>query len=198
MSEVVNEPVRASNLSRRAMLRGMSVAAGALVVGAATSGRALAQMAKGAPAAPHTGFGAMVAIAPDGVVSFTCPSSEMGQGTQETLARILAEELDCDWERLTILQPWADRAFNNPVMGKQMTASSATTTGYYMSLRKAGAAARLMLIQAAAAQWAVAESDLIAQSGFVIHAASQRRAGYGTFAAAASALVAPADPPLKP
>ena len=75
-------------LSRREWLLG----AGALVVSTSLSTLATAQeVDKGAK------FGAMVAVLPDGSVHFTCPSSEMGQGTQEALARLVAEELDCDW-----------------------------------------------------------------------------------------------------
>ena len=124
-----------TNLSRRTLMLGT----GALVLGAALPGMALA-------AESEARFGAMIAITPDGLVHFTCPSSEMGQGTQETLARFVAEELDCDWQRLRVLLPWADRAFINPAMGKQMTANSATTVGYFQTLRKAGATARAMLL----------------------------------------------------
>ncbi|KAG5727292.1 hypothetical protein E4T56_gene14956, partial [Termitomyces sp. T112] len=115
-----------------------------------------------ARAQESAGFGAMIAIAPDGAVHFTCPSSEMGQGTQETLARLVAEELDCDWARMQVLLPWADRAFINPGMGKQMTANSATTVGYFLPLRRAGAAARMMLMQAGAGRGGVAGEQVSA------------------------------------
>ena len=175
------------NLSRRTMLHGLG--AGVLALGGA-----LPRMAAGEERA---GFGAMIAITPDGVVHFTCPSSEMGQGTQETLARLVGEELDCDWQRLQVLLPWADRAFANPAMGKQMTANSATTVGYYAVLRQAGAAARRMVMQAAAARWSVPLGEVSTQEGSVLHIASGRRLSYGAVAADAARLPVPADVPLK-
>ena len=175
-----------TNLSRRALMLGT----GALVLGAALPGMALA-------AESEAQFGAMIAITPDGLVHFTCPSSEMGQGTQETLARLVAEELDCDWQRLRVLLPWADRAFINPAMGKQMTANSATTVGYFQTLRKAGATARAMLLYAGAARLGVAVDSLTTQDGIVRHPASGRSLSYGDLASAAAALPIPAQVTLK-
>jgi isoquinoline 1-oxidoreductase beta subunit len=174
------------NLSRREALLGLG--AGAFVLGTGLPAFA-------ADAEPH--FGAMIAIAADGSVHFTCPSSEMGQGTHETLARLVGEELDCDWQKLQVLLPWADRAFINPGMGKQMTANSATTVGYYQALRKAGAAARAMLLQAAATRLGVPVADLTTQTGMVRHAASGRALSYGELASAAAALPVPAQVALK-
>lgn len=176
---------RVLNLSRREMLHGLG--AGVLALGFGFPARAQG----------GAGFGAMIAIAPDGAVHFTCPSSEMGQGTQEALARLVGEELDCDWARMQVLLPWADRAFINPGMGKQMTANSATTVGYFLPLRRAGAAARMMLMAAGAARWGVAVDQISTQAGEVIHAASGRRLAYGALAAEAAHLPVPGDVALK-
>jgi len=176
---------RVLNLSRREMLHGLG--AGVLALGFGFPARAQGE----------AGFGAMIAIAPDGAVHFTCPSSEMGQGTQEALARLVGEELDCDWARMQVLLPWADRAFINPGMGKQMTANSATTVGYFLPLRRAGAAARMMLMAAGAARWGVAVDQVSTQGGEVVHAASGRRLTYGALAAEAARLPVPGDVALK-
>lgn len=177
-----------STVDRRSLLKGLGLSAGALVIGA---GPASAQAGGGAR------FGAMLAVAADGGVTIVCPSSEMGQGTQEALARIIAEELECDWNRVTIRQPWADRAFINPVAKRQLTANSMTVTGYYPMLRRLGAAARAVLIDAAATKFQVPAGQLTAAGGHVRHAASDRTLSFGELAAAASTLPLPSDPPLK-
>lgn len=174
------------NLSRRELLHGLG--AGALALGFGVK----------AGAQEGGGFGIMIAIAPDGVVHFTCPSSEMGQGTQETLARLVGEELDCDWARMKVVLPWADRAFLYPGMFKQMTANSATTVAYFMPLRKSAAAVRMMVMQAAANRWGVAVDQLSTQSGEVVHGPSGRRLSYGDLAADAARMPMPKDVPLKP
>lgn len=179
-----------ANISRRRFIGALGLGAGALVVGAPLAGSARA--ATGAAA-----FGAMLAIAPDGAVTFVCPSSEMGQGTQEALARLVAEELDCDFDRLAVRLPWADPAFNNPAARRQLTANSMTVTGYDAMLRKAGATARAMLVQAAAARLGVSPAELGTSNGEVRHAASARTLGYGELAEAASALPVPAEVTLK-
>lgn len=180
-----------TNVSRRAFIGALGLGAGALVLGVpAASGTAPA-------AAPSAPFGAMLGIAADGSVTFVCPSSEMGQGTQEALARIVAEELDCDFDRLTVRLPWADPAFANPAIRRQLTANSMTVTGYHAALRKAGAGARAMLVQAAATRLGVPLGELATADGKVRHAASGRELGYGELAEAASALPAPATVALK-
>ena len=185
---------QAVNLSRRSFIAGLG-GAGALVLAPQIAQGAAFSGAPGEDEAAR--FGAMLAIAEDGAVTFVCPSSEMGQGTQEALARIVAEELDCDWAGMRVILPWAEEAFNNPVFGRQLTADSRTVTGYYTALRRTGAAARAMLIQAAAERLGVAAGDLSASGGIVSHPASGRRIGYGALAAAAALLPVPAEPPLK-
>ena len=177
-----------SRINRRGLLQVLGLGAGALVLGI---GPARAQAGGGQ-------FGAILGIGADGAVTIVCPASEMGQGTQEALARIIAEELDCDWAKVTIRQPWADRAFINPVAKRQLTANSMTVTGYFPSLRKLGASARASLVEAGAAKMGVPASDLTTAKGQVRHAASGRALGYGELAGAAAALPLRADPPLKP
>lgn len=180
----------AFNLSRRGFVAGLGFGMGALVLGT------VADAAETSVAGPSR-FGAMLAIAPDGSVTVVCPSSEMGQGTQEALARMIAEELDCAWSILAIKLPWADPVFANPLARKQLTANSMTVMGYYTALRKAGAAARAMLLDVASQKLGVAAAALVTRDGVVSDPATGRTLAYGSLAAEASALPVPSDPPLK-
>jgi isoquinoline 1-oxidoreductase subunit beta len=179
-----------TNLSRRNLVKALSLGAGAFILGAPIESAAQSAKASGR-------FGAMLAIASDGVITFVCPSSEMGQGTQDALARLIAEELDCNWAKLKIVQPWADLAFINPVARKQLTANSMTVTGYTPSLRRLGASARAMLVQAAAALLKVDPKELTTANGLVHHLPSKRHLSYGELAEAASGLSIPDKVPLK-
>lgn len=178
------------NLSRRGVLAGLGMGAGGLLLGSA--GKAWATT--GSTRDPAQ-FGPMLAIAPDGAVTLVVPSSEMGQGTQEALARIVAEELDCDFARLTVALPWADPAFANPFARRQLTANSMSVTGYYAVLRKLGAGARAMLLQAAAARLSVSVETLSAKAGRII--GGPRELTFGEVAADAAKLPVPAEPRLK-
>lgn len=181
------------NLSRRDLLAGMGLGAASLVLGSAGA-RAAPEVGAGPAAAT---FGPMLAIAADGAVTLVVPTSEMGQGTQEALARIVAEELDCDWSRLTVALPWADPAFANPQARRQLTANSMAVTGYYAPLRKLGAGARAMLLQAAAARLGVAPEALTIEAGTIRERSGARTLGFGEVAAEAARLPVPANPPLK-
>lgn len=182
------------NISRRGFVSALG-GIGALVLAPQAARAAAFSRADGHAGAPR--FSAMLSIGTDGTVTFVCPSSEMGQGTQEALARIVAEELDCDWNRMRVVLPWAQEEFNNPVFRRQLTADSRTITGYYASLRKTGAAARAMLIEAAAKRMDLPPSALIARMGMVIHEESGRSLAYGVLAQEAAALPVPDHPPLK-
>lgn len=176
------------NLSRRGVLAALGIGAGGLVLGGPSV--ALADTRQ-SPA----NFGPMLSIAADGAVTLMVPSSEMGQGTQEALARIVAEELDCDWARLVVVLPWADPAFANPAARRQLTANSMTVSGYYAPLRKLGAGARAMLVQAAATRLDLPVESLAVNAGVI--GAKGRSVTFGDVAEAASKLAAPASPVLK-
>jgi isoquinoline 1-oxidoreductase beta subunit len=128
----------------------------------------------------------------DGAVSLTVHRSEMGQGVRTALAMILADELEADWSTVRILQAPASSHF-----GSQTTSGSGTIAGSYDALRQAGAAARELLVAAAAGTWGVAPADCQARSGAVLHPATGRRLGYGELVPAARALPLPTDPALK-
>jgi isoquinoline 1-oxidoreductase beta subunit len=118
--------------------------------------------------------------------------SEMGQGVRTALPMILAEELEADWKQIEIEQAGASTLF-----GDQTTGGSASVRTTWDPMRKAGAAAREMLISAAALTWAVPRSSCVAENSHIRHAASKRQLTYGELAAKAATLPIPTDVPLK-
>jgi isoquinoline 1-oxidoreductase subunit beta len=135
---------------------------------------------------------AYLKITPDNLVTIVVPRSEMGQGVRTSLPMILAEELEADWKQIRIEQAGASTLF-----GDQTTGGSASVRTTWDPMRKAGAAAREMLISAAALEWGVARASCKAENGTVLHAASNRRATYGELATKAATLPAPTDVTLK-
>ncbi|ANK81627.1 MAG: hypothetical protein TEF_13105 [Rhizobiales bacterium NRL2] len=132
----------------------------------------------------------------DGAITFFVPASEMGQGVQTALTMIVAEEMDADWTAIrTVFAPY-HAAFDNPDYMVQVTGGSNSVTSHWEKLRKLGAAARMMLVEAAAESWGVAAADCATEGSRVRHP-DGRSAGYGELAAAAARLSPPSDPPLK-
>jgi isoquinoline 1-oxidoreductase beta subunit len=135
---------------------------------------------------------AYLKITPDDNVIVVVARSEMGQGVRTSLPMILAEELEADWKKIEIEQAGASTLF-----GDQTTGGSASVRTTWDPMRKAGAAAREMLISAAALQWGVARASCKAENGTVLHAPSNRRASYGELANKAATLPVPTDVTLK-
>src|SRR3989449_3446161 len=121
--------------------------------------------------------------------------SEMGQGVTTSLPMLLAEELEADWSKIRIESAPADKAYINPMFGMQGTGGSTSVRAAFTPLRKAGAAARELLVAAAAQTWSVDKAECRAERGAVIHTPSKRRLTYGKLAAKAAALPAPAEVP---
>ena len=180
----------ALELSRRGFLGSAAALAGGFVLGFPT--RAAAQGA----AAPE--INAWVVVQPDERVIIRIARSEMGQGTLTGLAQLVAEELDCDWARVSTEYPTPGRNLaRNRVWGNFSTGGSRGIRESHDYVRKGGAAARMMLVQAAADEWKVPAAECRAAAGVITHAASGRRASYGQVAAAAAKLAPPAEVPLK-
>src|SRR4051812_45054297 len=135
---------------------------------------------------------AFVTIAPNGMVTIIAPNSEMGQGIKTGLPMIVAEELDVPWSQVTIKQ-----GDLNPALGRQTSVGSQSTPSNYAPLRRAGATARAMLIQAAAESWNVTANECVTENGTVFHPPSNRRASYGELATKAATLPPPANVTLK-
>lgn len=135
---------------------------------------------------------AYLRIVPDGTITVVVARSEMGQGVRTSLPMILAEELEADWKRIRIEQAGASTLF-----GDQTTGGSASVRTCWTPMRKAGAAAREMLITAAALEWGIPRSLCKAENCAVIQAGSGRSLSYGELSSRAATLPIPPDPPLK-
>ncbi len=170
--------------SRRAFLKTSALGGAALVIG--FNGRRI--FAADAAFQPN----GWIKIASDGTVSLTIGKSEMGQGVRTAWAMLLAEELEADWSRLKLVQASPGPGFED--LG---TGGSGSMEDGWMMCRKAGAAAREMLISAAAAQWQVPPAECSARRGSVVHEKSARRADYGSLVAEAAKLPIPDRPTLK-
>ena len=179
--------------SRRGFLK--SGAGAALTIGFAlptTGWSARLEAATPAVFAPN----AWLRLTADGTVTVLCGSAEMGQGVLTAIPMLLAEELDADWKRVRVQQAPVDQAYNNPMFGMQATGGSTTVRAHWEPLRKAGAAAREMLVAAAAAQWKVPAAECRTEAGQVIHESGKKLA-YGALVPAAMKLAVPAEPTLK-
>jgi len=180
----MSSPARQFN--RRAFLK--SAAASGLLLGFDFTGTRLARGAE----AQAARLNAWIHIAPDETVTLFIHKAEMGQGTVTSLSMLLAEELECDWSRIRTEFPGIDRAYG-PNQGVVGSASIRTS---WQPLRRAGAAARLMLIQAAAQQWGADAARCRANDGAVTSPAGARLT-YGALADAAAKLPVPAAIELK-
>ena len=150
-------------------------------------------------AAPESAIplNAWIHVGSDDIVTILIDKSEMGQSILTGLAMIAAEELECDWKNVRTEFAPADKAYVNPQFGVQGTGGSSATRTSWEPLRKAGAAARLMMLEAAAQKWNVDKSECRAENGAILHAATKRRLSYGSLAEAAAKLPVPLDIPLK-
>jgi isoquinoline 1-oxidoreductase beta subunit len=184
-----------SALSRRGFIKASALTTGGLVlgffVGCTTEEIAEAAVVNVSPTAteppaqaPDFEPNAYLIIRPDGSVTVLVHRSEMGQGVNTSVAMIVAEELDADWESISVMQAAAD-----PVYGNQVTGGSQSISSSYDNLRMAGATARLMLVRAAAAMWGVSPESCSTEKGTV--RSGDQVLAYGELASAAAELPAP-------
>ncbi|MDB5040620.1 MAG: xanthine dehydrogenase family protein molybdopterin-binding subunit [Candidatus Eremiobacteraeota bacterium] len=138
-----------------------------------------------------------VRIAPDETITVMLSKSEMGQGVIMGMPTILADELDANIDHVRTEFAPPNLRYIDPDIGDQVTGGSTAAHSGWMPLRRAGAAARAMLVAAAAKQWGVEPSECTTRAGSVYHRRSNRTATYGSLAIAASALPVPTDVPLK-
>src|SRR6516165_12727834 len=135
---------------------------------------------------------AFVRIDRDGQVILTMPYVEMGQGTYTSIPMLIAEELEVELSQVRLEHaPPNEKLYANPLLGVQATGNSNAVRGAWQPLRQAGAAARAMLVSAAANRWNVEPASCRAQSGEVVHASTGRRIRYGELAADAARLPVP-------
>jgi CO/xanthine dehydrogenase Mo-binding subunit len=182
-----------AHFSRRALLAGGLAATGALVIGFEAPVGVRRARAQGAGVfAPNQ----WIRIDRDGVVTIVNSVPEMGQGSLTTMPMIVADELDADLNTIKVEQAPADPArYANPVTGNQSYGGSRGVRDHLAMLRKAGAAAREMLMQAAAQEWGVPVGEVTTEPGVVLHKGSGRRLTYGQLVDKAAQLPYPRIPP---
>lgn len=192
-----------SNPSRRKFIRDSAALAGGLVIGfylPGKGGRAWAAdtpPAQGQPVKQTWPPNAFIRIAPDDSITIVVNKSEMGQGVYTSLPMLIAEELEADWSRISVVSAPVAAVYNRPGMGMQMTGGSSSIPSSWEQLRRVGASGRIMLIRAAALQWGVPEGECHAENSRVIHAKSGKTASYGMLADAANKLPLPEQVVLK-
>jgi isoquinoline 1-oxidoreductase beta subunit len=186
--------VRTPKLSRRAFLVSGAAVGGGLAIGFHPFGGV--QVVRAGDGAPE--IGPWVVIRPDETVVVRIARSEMGQGTLTGLAQMVAEELECDWKNVTWEYPTpGENVARKRVWGDFGTGGSRGIRTSHDYVRKGGAAARILLVQAAADGWRVPASGCTVANGVITHKASGRKTTYGKVAEAAARLEAPKDVPLK-
>lgn len=179
--------------TRRDVVIGAAVVGGSLLVGGCSMGDVLSI------GAPHDfgAFGPFIKIAKDGAVTVISKHIEFGQGSHTGLAAMVAEELDADWNKVVIEQAAANaKVYANLGMGVQGTGGSTAIANSWMQLRNAGASARAMFVQAAAAKWGVPAGQIAVKDGVLTHA-SGKSAGFGDLLEDAAKIKPPEKPALK-
>jgi isoquinoline 1-oxidoreductase beta subunit len=181
--------------SRRSLLKFTLVAGSGLLLGLR-----LPSIARGAAPDPAGGFvpNAFVRITTDGAITLIMPHAEVGQGVYTSSAMLMAEELEVGLDQVRILPAPPDlKKYMDPLLYDQATGGSTSTRSDWIRLREAAAAARVMLVGAAAARWHVDPASCRVERGMVHHDSSGRMLGYGDVAADAAALPVPQDIKLK-
>src|SRR5213082_2856656 len=183
----IQTPLARSSLNRRNFLVSSTAAAGAFSLG-------FSFPFASASAAEVQELNCWVVIQPDDKVVIRIARSEMGQGTLTGLAQLVAEELECNWWKVATEHVFPGQNLaRKRIWGDMATGGSRGIRGSQDYVRRGGAAARMMLVQAAADQWKVPVGEVSVSNGVITHAASKRRTTYGKVAAAAAKLTAP-DP----
>src|SRR5216684_9098806 len=186
--------VKTVNFSRRKFIVSSAAAGGGLALGFKLPfvGSAEAATAAG------TEINVWVAVKPDSTCVIRIARSEMGQGTLTGLAQLVAEELECDWKKVATEHVFPGQNLaRKRIWGDMATGGSRGIRGSQDYVRRGGAAARIMLLQAAADQWKVPVGELTVADGVITHAASNKKITYGKVAAAAAKLTPPDPKSIK-
>lgn len=179
--------------SRRKVLVGTAAAGGGLLIGLQWPAAQAQAGLPGAAFAPN----AWVRIGRDGGITLICHKTEMGQGIFTAIPMVLAEELEVPLSAVTVEMAPVDSVYGRTRGNLMITSNSESIRDNYTKLRKAGAAAREMLVAAAARRWSVDPGSCAAAEGQVVHAASGRRFRFAELVDDAARLPVPSDPPLK-
>ena len=182
--------------SRRNFMKLAAAAGGGLMLGfhwSSTEAAAMEVLSVEALGSANINFNSYLSISPDGVITIFSPNPELGQNIKTSFPLIVAEELDADWSKVKVLQaPLDPTRFE-----RQVTGGSGAVPHSWERLRKAGATARHMLIEAAAKRWKVPAASLATGNSLVIHKGSGRKISYGELATEASAIPVPSEVTLK-
>lgn len=182
--------------TRRDFMKLAAATGGGLMLGFHWSNTAAASMdvlTEEAIASGEISFNSYLTISPDGIITIFSPNPELGQNIKTSFPMIVAEELDADWLKVRVVQAPLD----NKKFERQVTGGSGAVPHSWERLRKAGATARHLLMEAAAKRWKVPASNLTTDNGSVLHKASGRKLTYGALATEASTLTVPDDVKLK-
>lgn len=180
------------NVSRRGFLKGLGIGSSALVL--SVNFPTLSLMPKALASNTTTKFepSVYVHINANNTVGIVVHRSEMGQGIRTSIPMIVADELEADWQSIEVIQGLGDKKY-----GSQNTDGSRSVRNFYQPLREAGATARIMLEQAAAASWNVPVTECYAKQGMIYHKGSDKKSSYGDLVAIASTLAVPEAKTLK-
>src|ERR1019366_4238769 len=187
-----------NNISRRNFIRATGGVSGGLIVSfmiPAYAGARLKAIFDRPGAAAGFFPNALLHIRSDNSIKVLLSHVEMGQGIWTTLTMLIAEELDADWKNITVEHAPADNAYAHTAWGMQLTGGSSTTWSEFDRYRKAGATARILLVQAAAKKWGVSVDQCKTGNGFVW--SGNNKLSYGQLAESAATLTPPADIPLR-
>jgi isoquinoline 1-oxidoreductase beta subunit len=182
--------------TRRNFMKLAAAAGGGLMLGfhwSATEASSMKVISKEVLAAGDINFNSYLSISPEGVITIFSPNPELGQNIKTSFPLIVAEELDADWSKVKVVQAPLDPSR----FERQVTGGSGAVPHSWERLRKAGATARHLLMEAAAKRWKVPASSLTAEKSMVIHKNSGRKLSYGQLATEASSIEVPAEIKLK-
>jgi isoquinoline 1-oxidoreductase beta subunit len=183
-------------ISRRDFVRGAATIGSGLALSLALPAMEGGPPRPQGPVAPRTPS-AFVQIAADGTITIVTPAVEMGQGGHTGMPMIIMEELGGDWRKLAVQDAPAARIYNNPLFGQQSTVGSFSVRGWYTELRRIGAAAREMLVAAAAQEWNVPASECTVANSIITHRPSGRTRSFGSVAQRAAVLPVPQEPAVR-
>ena len=181
--------------TRRAFLK--RSASAALVIGFTLPVEAARVRRPAMPSEVAFAPSAWLRITADNRITVLCGSAEMGQGVLTAIPMLIAEELDADWDRVSVEPVPVNKVYDNPMFGLQATGGSTTIRAHWLPLRQAGAAAREMLVAAAAAHWKL-DAALLRTEKSQVFGPNGRRLSYGALVGSAAQQAVPASPRLKP
>ncbi len=182
--------------TRRSFLKGLTATGAALIIGFDASGELVSAKAAEMASGKNAMLNPFVKITPDGLITVILKHFEMGQGTTTGLTTLIAEEMDADWGKIQIeFAPADQEKYKNLAFGAQGTGGSTAIANSFTQYRLAGAGAKEIILQAAAAEWGVEPSAITIEKGIIT--AGDKSAHYGTFVAAAAKLPAIKAPKMK-